>query len=192
MPGLLARLSAERAEGILDDLPGSLLRGSLRSGPSPQLVDLVRLEDHRRTRRRLRIWAPRRRPPSSWPPRSSCRSCSPDSPPPHRRRSPWRRSGRTAHRVGNPDSRRVGNPARPRLPLRQVARRRGRNRLVVQPLCHERRRHDEPAVDLADRAGSDRSDLGGQCAVAGRNPVHRDPADRQRRGAAAGEGRRSG
>ena len=56
MPGLLARLSAERAEGILDDLPGSLLEGSLRSGPSPQLVDLVRLEDRRRARRRIRIW----------------------------------------------------------------------------------------------------------------------------------------
>jgi len=56
MPGLLARLSAERAEGILDDLPGSLLEGTLRSGPSPQLFDLVQLEDRRRARRRLRIW----------------------------------------------------------------------------------------------------------------------------------------
>jgi anti-sigma-K factor RskA len=59
LPGLLARLDDERAEALLEtplldgyqDLP----EGALPQGPSPQLLDLVRLEDHRRRRRRGRI-----------------------------------------------------------------------------------------------------------------------------------------
>lgn len=54
MPGLLARLGAERAQGLLDDIPDSILEGTVQAGPSPQLLDLVRLEDHRRARRRAR------------------------------------------------------------------------------------------------------------------------------------------
>ena len=65
MPGLLARLGADRAERLLDDplLDDSLLEGNAEllgdgtghSGPSPQLLDLVRLEDRRRRQRRVRV-----------------------------------------------------------------------------------------------------------------------------------------
>ena len=60
MPGLLGRLGADRAEALLDDslLDGygdSPLEGTAQPGPSPQLLDLVRLEDHRRRRRRTRV-----------------------------------------------------------------------------------------------------------------------------------------
>ena len=60
MPGLLARLGTDRAERLLDDPlldgDGDFIRdGTGQSGPSPQLLDLVRLEDRRRRRRRARI-----------------------------------------------------------------------------------------------------------------------------------------
>ena len=59
MPGLLARLGPDRAQALLDDpmLDGfgdSILEGTAQSGPSAQLLDLVRLEDRRRSRRRAR------------------------------------------------------------------------------------------------------------------------------------------
>ncbi len=53
MPGLLARLAPGRAEALLDDLPGDSLLDDEPRGPSPQLLDLVHIEDRRRTRRRM-------------------------------------------------------------------------------------------------------------------------------------------
>ena len=60
MPGLLARLGADRAQRLLDDplLDGygdPAQEGLAQAGPSPQLLDLVRLEDRRRRRRRARV-----------------------------------------------------------------------------------------------------------------------------------------
>lgn len=53
MPGLLARLSLERAEALLGE-PGD---GSApESAPRSDLLDVVRLEDRRRRRRRARTW----------------------------------------------------------------------------------------------------------------------------------------
>jgi anti-sigma-K factor RskA len=60
MPGLLARLDAQRAQGLLDDplldgYPNSALEGTPQAGPSRQLLDLVRLDDRRRSHRRVRV-----------------------------------------------------------------------------------------------------------------------------------------
>lgn len=51
MPGLLARLTPERADGLLGEgEPGT------QPGPRDDLLDVVRLEDRRRRRRRARTW----------------------------------------------------------------------------------------------------------------------------------------
>lgn len=51
LPGLLARLTPERAEALLEEAPPDDVGPS---GPSPRLLELVRLDDERRARRRTR------------------------------------------------------------------------------------------------------------------------------------------
>jgi len=55
MPGLLARLSLERATALVGDSDAGADAGPA-PGPRDDLLDVVRLEDRRRRRRRARTW----------------------------------------------------------------------------------------------------------------------------------------
>ncbi|KRC58643.1 hypothetical protein ASE14_19040 [Agromyces sp. Root81] len=55
MPGLLARLSPERATALLGEADAGADAEPAR-GPRDDLLDVVRLEDRRRRRRRTRTW----------------------------------------------------------------------------------------------------------------------------------------